>query len=208
MKCLFYSIFFLSQICYGQDTLKFKKLLNEAIEYENKGDFENSIKTQKKLFTLDSTDFVSANIIAGLYGKTNAFSEEIYWATKSLNINPGFALAYINLGNGYEGQGNISKAENYFNISLDIDSLSPYPYYSLGVLEEMKTNLNLAIVYYEKSVFVDSTFQDGYFNLAAAYANLKNFKKANENILKYLALNPNDKDALEMHEHIIEELLK
>jgi tetratricopeptide (TPR) repeat protein len=76
------------------------------------------------------------------------------------------------------------------------------------MLEENKGNFKAAIIYYEKSVSRDSTFENGYFNLAAAYANIKDFKKANINILKVLELNPNAKDAREMHEHIIQEILR
>lgn len=208
MKYLLYFIFFFSTVSNAQDSLKIKRLFQEAMEYEDKGDIDNALKTQLKLFKLDSSNYPSANVIAGLYGKKGRFSEEIRWATIATSINPKFSNGYINLGNGFVGQGNLLSAEENFKIALKLDTLSPFPYYSLGVIEENKNNLNAAVSYYEKSVAVDSTFENGYFNLAAAYANLKDFKKANENILKVLELNPKDKDAQEMHVHIIEALLK
>ena len=208
MKQLLFILLFLCQFCYGQDSTKIKQLFRQALDYEDKGDIANAIKTQTKLFNLDTRNYASANIIAGLYGKIGKFSEEIFWANKAIEISPKFSNGYINLGNGYAGQGNISKAENSFKEALELDSTSPYPYYSLGVIEETKKDFNSAVIYYEKSVSLNPKFENGYFNLAAAYATLKNFKKANENILKVLELNPNDKDAQEMHVHIIEELLK
>jgi protein O-GlcNAc transferase len=207
MKYLLFFCLFISQVSKGQDTAKIKKLFLQALDYENKGDLQNALKTQLKIFNLDSGNYASANVIAGLYGKLSNFDEEINWAKKSVSIYP-FSNGYINLGNGFAGSGNIERAEENFKQAALMDSLSPLPFYSLGVVEENKRNLLSAIKYYEKSVLLDSTFANGYFNLAAAYANMKDFKNANENIVKYLQINPGDKDAQEMYEHIIAEFLK
>jgi tetratricopeptide (TPR) repeat protein len=208
MKIFFYFLFFISQFCYGQDSTKFKKLLGQALVYEQKGDLDNAIKTHKKILEIDPGCYPSTNTIAGLYGLKQNFSEEIIWAQKTITISPTFSMGYINLGNGYAGQGNFKKAEEYYVQAAKYDSSSPFPPYSLGVLEENKGNFKAAITYYQQSVARDSTFENGYFNLAAAYANIKDFKNANINILKVLELNPKDKDAQEMHEHILLEILK
>ena len=193
---------------HGQDTAKIKELYKQAMEYERNGDLNNAIKTQINLFNLDTHNYVSANVIAGLYGKAGKFVDEIVWAGISLKIEPGFSMAYINLGNAYAGLQDFANAEINYREALRTDSLSPYAYYSLGLIEENKNDLKAAISYYTKSVTVDSTFENGFYNLAAAYANLKDFNAANKYILKLLALNPHDKDAQEMHAHIKERLLK
>lgn len=190
----------------GQDSSKIKKLYEEAMHYEDIGDLQSALNTQIELFNLDSQSYPSANVIAGLYGKLGQFDNEVLWATKATTIKADYSAGYINLGNGYSGQGDLVKAEGSFNHALQLDSLNAIPYYSLGVLEEAKGDLKKAIAFYEKSVLVDATFQDGYYNLAAAYANSKEFKKANDNILILLKLNPNDKDAQEMHDHIMKEI--
>ena len=127
--------------------------------------------------------------------------------TLAIKINPKYSMSYINLGNGYAGMSDFKKAEENFKKADELDPLSPYPPYSLGVIEENRGNLKSAISNYEQSVSRDSTFENGYYNLAAVYANLKDYKNANKNILKVLELNPNAKDAQEMHEHIVEESL-
>jgi len=208
MKLLFYLLLLIGQFCYAQDSSKVKKLIEQALIYEQKGDIENAIKTHKKIFEINSNNYQSANSIAGLYGLNQNFPDEIIWAQKAIKIKQNFSMGYINLGNGYAGQGDLKKAGEYYDLAEKYDSLSPYPPYSLGVIEENKGNFKAAIIYYEKSVSRDSTFENGYFNLAAAYANIKDFKKANINILKVLELNPNAKDAQEMHEHIIKEILR
>jgi len=104
--------------------------------------------------------------------------------------------------------GNICLAEQCFLHCKNIDSTNHFAYYSLGLVEEAKKNLNAAILYYEKSVNVNPKFTDGYFNLAAAYANDKQFKKAYQSISKVIELNPQDQDAKEMQRQILAELKK
>lgn len=198
----------LNQVCFGQDTLKMKQLYSEAAAFEDKGDLVNAIKTQVRLFNLDTSNYVSANIIAGLYGKMERFDEEVKWGKKSTQINPTFSDGYINLGNGYFGLGNIAVAEKCFLYCQKLDATNHFAYYSLGLIEEAKKNITAAISYYEKSVKVNPRFIDGYFNLAAAYANAKQLKNAYQSISKVLELNPQDREAKEMQRQILADLKK
>lgn len=207
MKRLLYILLFAFQFSFGQETSKVQGLIQQALEYEQKGDIENAIKTHKKILDINPGSYQSANTIAGLYGLLGKFSDEIDWAQKAININPQYSMGYINLGNGYAGKDDNQKAEENFKKADSLDPSSPFPPYSLGVIEERKGNFKAAITYYEQSVSRDTTFENGYYNLAAAYANIKDYKSANYNIQKYLALEPNDKEARAMFEHIIEEIL-
>lgn len=208
MKYFLYFLLFICQTTYGQDTAKLNQLYRQAMVLEDKGDLPGAMRLQMQLFTLDPHNYVSANVIAGLYGKMGRFEEEINWGNKVIQMNPKFSDGYINLGNGYAGSGNIAAAEKCFKQSVSLDPLNKFAYYSLGVVEESKNNFKAAIGYYEKSVLLDSSFEDAYFNLAAAYANLKDFKKANQHILKVLSLNPGSKDAQQMRAEIAKELRK
>jgi len=208
MKKIILILLFLNQVCFAQDTLKMKQLYSEAAAFEDKGDLVNAIKTQVRLFNLDTLNYVSANVIAGLYGKMERFDEEVRWGKKSIQINPRFSDGYINLGNGFFGLGNIGTAEKCFLHCKNLDSTNHFAYYSLGLIEETKKNLTAAILYYEKSVTVNPKFTDGYFNLAAAYANAKQLKKAYQSISKVLELNPQDQEAKEMQRQILADLKK
>jgi len=73
MKKVILILLFLNQVCYGQDTTRMNQLYSEAMAYEDRGDLENAIKTQIRLFHIDTSNYVSANVIAGLYGKMGKF---------------------------------------------------------------------------------------------------------------------------------------
>jgi superkiller protein 3 len=207
MKRLLYLLLFAFHFSFGQDASKEQGLIQQALDYEQKGDIDNAIKTGKKIFDINPGSYQEANSIAGLYGQLGKFADEITWAQKAIKINPKFSMGYVNLGNGYFGKGDVQKAEESYKKADSLDQSSPFPPYSLGVIEESRGNMKSAISYYQQSVTRDSTFENGYYNLAAAYANIQDFKSANINILKVLELNPNAKDAQEMHEHIIEGIL-
>ncbi len=208
MKKIFYFLFLIYQFTYGQDTPKTKELIKQALVYEQNGDIQNAIITHEKILKTNSKSFQSANTIAGLYGQLGNSENEISWAKKAIEINPKYCMAYINLGNGYALKNDSVKANEYYKIADKLEPSNPLPPYSIGVMEESNGNFKSAISYYEQSVLRDKTFENGYFNLAAAYANIKDFKNADKNIKKVLELNPNASDAQEMQKHISKELLK
>lgn len=206
MKNLFYFLFIICQFACGQDSSKLQILIEQALEFEQNGDIENAIKTHEKILDINSKSYESANSIAGLYGQIGDFEEEIIWAQKAIKINPKYCMAYINLGNGYALKNDFEKAIESYKTADKLEPSNPLPPYSIGVVEETNGNFKAAISYYEQSVSRDKTFENGYFNLAVAYANIKDFKNADKNIKKVLELNPNASDAQEMQKHIAKEL--
>lgn len=208
MKKIFYFLFLICEITYSQDTPKTQELIKQALTYEQNGDIQNAITTHEKILKINPKSFQSANSIAGLYGLIGDSESEITWAKKAIEINPKYCEAYINLGNGYALKSDFAKANEYYKMAAKLEPSNPLPSYSIGVIEESNGNFKSAIFYYEQSVSRDKTFENGYFNLAAAYANIKDFKNADKNIKKVLELNPNASDAQEMQKHITKELLK
>ena len=208
MKKTFYLLFLIFQFTYSQDTPKTQELIKQALVYEQNGDIQNAISTHETILKVNPKSFQSANSIAGLYGLIGNSENEITWAKKAIEINPKYCDAYINLGNGYALKSDFAKANEYYKIADKLEPSNPLPPYSIGVVEETSGNFKSAISYYEQSVSRDKTFENGYFNLAAAYANIKDFKNADKNIKKVLELNPKASDAQEMQKHITKELLK
>ena len=95
MKQLFYLLLLIGHFCNAQDSTKVKKLIEQALIYEEKGDIENAIKTHKNIFEINSDSYQSANSIAGLYGLKQNFPDEIIWAQKAIKLNKIF-YGYIN----------------------------------------------------------------------------------------------------------------
>lgn len=198
--CLVFSILIYSACT--DNKAKLKQLLDKALQYESNGKIEEAIKTYKEILEINNNDYAAANSIAGLYGVNKQYDKEIQWAHKSIVINPEWYLAYINLGSAYLALNNIDSAKYYYRMATGLQPGKPEPLYSLGVIEESLGDYNAAAAYYERCVHADTTFWNGYFNLAAAYANLGAWSKADIAISRYITNNPSDDEALQMQQDI------
>jgi tetratricopeptide (TPR) repeat protein len=145
------------------------------------------------------------NAIAGLYGKLGKFEEEIAWAKKAIATDETFYLAYINYGNAQTYLQRVQEAREAFEKARRLAPRDPLPVYRLGVLAEDQHKLSEATSFYEESVALDPKFENGYFNLAAMYANAKRFDEAVAALRKVLELNPQSTDAKAMLRQIEKE---
>ncbi len=173
-------------------------LIQESLAREDAGDLDGAIELHKRIVEMRSNATRSLIAIAGLYGKKGDFNAEVHWAQRAIAINPKDFTAYINLGNGFAGLGQLDKAEESFKKSGELDAKSPLPSYSLGCVEEQKENYNKAIEFYSQSVRLDPEFATGRFSLAAMYANIKEYDKAETELKEVLRLTPEAADAKAM----------
>ena len=86
MKYLLFFLLAICQLCYGQtDTAtKIKSLTDRELKYEEDGDVSKALKTSEEIFDLDTSDYVVACSIAGLYGKRNNFDNGVDFGQKKL----------------------------------------------------------------------------------------------------------------------------
>ncbi|MDX2302258.1 MAG: tetratricopeptide repeat protein [Microscillaceae bacterium] len=76
--------------------------------------------------------------------------------------------------------------------------LSPHNaviYNSLGNIYDSMRNPQDAILSYDKSLSLDSTYTNAYYNRAIAFFNVKNYQRAKEDFLKVVQLSPEDSEA-------------
>jgi len=172
--------------------------VKQGLELEAKHDLEGAIETSKKVLAVEPNNECALNTIAGLYGVMGNFQQEVEWARRAIEANPRFMKAYINLGNAQGSLGNVKEAEAALTKARDLEPKNPLPIYSLGVLAEQQQRFQQALTFYQLSVKADPKFEDGYFNLAAMYADLKRIAEAKATLKKLLELNPNAQDAKEM----------
>lgn len=183
-------------------TPEVKKLMDQGLALEDKGDIPGAIKVNQQILKLQPTNYFAMNVIAGLYGQLGQFKDEATWAKKATAINPKFDLAYINYGNAMSGLGQDKAAETAFKKAVQLNPKSVFPLYNLGVLSDKKNNFTQSVEYYKKAIAIDPKFEGAYFNMGVAYANLKQYDKATAALKQALILNPNDLDA----KHILDQI--
>lgn len=172
-----------------------KTLIAQSLKTEDSGNYAGAIKIHQKILKLQPKNIYSINTIAGLYGKLGAFSEEIVWAKKAIDVDSNYELAYLNYGNGLFGLGKVNEAKNAFKQALKINPKSADANYSLGVLSDSQDNFDSAVQFYIKATEFNPKFESAFFNLGVDYVNLKKYDEALIAFNKALKINPNDSDA-------------
>ena len=184
---------------------RIRPILEQAFDLEDQKDYVAAIEKYKQLLKLGTLGKGAAptfNAIAGCYQRLGNFAEEVNWAKRAAAASPEFALAYINLGNGYAGVGDLGRASQAFTQYVALEPKNPMGYYSLGVVADEQQDWSKAESLYKKSIAVNPNFATGHYNLAAAYANQQKFPPAIEELQKVIALDPADEDARAMLKEI------
>jgi tetratricopeptide (TPR) repeat protein len=173
-------------------------LEKQELLLEDSRNWRGAIDVSMEIVKLDPKNTAAINTIAGLHGNLGEFQEEVAWALKALDIDPQFAPAHINHGNGLAALGRSEEAQAAFEKAAELAPKDPLPIYSLGVLAESQGKFEQALAFYQRSVALNDKFENGYFNMAAMLANLKRFDEATAVLKKLLELNPDAQGAREM----------
>lgn len=174
------------------------QLKQQAIQLEEAGDLAGAMAVNQRLLLLKPDDVAVMNTIAGLYGVQHQYQQEIEWADKALAIDTAYAPAHINRGNALAALGRIDEAKTAFQRVIQVAPDNPLGPYSLGVLAERQGQIESALAWCQQSIKIDPTFENGWFNAAAMYANLRRWGEATTALQKIAALNPEADDALRM----------
>ena len=186
-------------------TPEMQKLMQKEVALEERGDLVGAVAVCQQILKIAPKDAGTMNVIAGLHGQMNRPEDQIVWANKALAIDKTLWAAYVNRGNAEMSLGEMVAAKASFKQASQLAPNDPIPEYSLGVWQEALGNLKAATKHYERAVRLDPEFENGLFNLAAAYANANRFDEAVALLDRLLKKNPAARDAREMRRQILEE---
>jgi tetratricopeptide (TPR) repeat protein len=123
-----------------------------------------------------------AHYLDGEYDQ--AFSE----LTKAIEIDPGFAPAYVIRGMAYEDKDEHDLAIADFTKVIEIKPTDPHAYDSRGMAYGNKGEYDLAIADYSKAIEIDPTIADSYKGRARAFYHKGEYDKAWKDVYKAQAL--------------------
>lgn len=119
---------------------------------------------------------------AGEKQRAIALYEEI------LELDPGYAAAYINLGTLYFHLRQYRRAEEYYRKATEADPGYVLAYFDLGnVLDEMD-RIDESITAYQRAVALSPRYPDAHYNLALAYERKDEYRAALRHWQAYLKL--------------------
>ena len=110
----------------------------------------------------------------------------------ALHFSPDDCLVISNCGNFYYNNANYDKALDYFLRVLGIDNKNAETYYKIAKCYIEKKQINDAVIYLEKAVFLNEEEPKYISELARIYYKKNNIEKAAEAFEKLIELVPND----------------
>ena len=119
-----------------------------------------------------------------------SFEEAATLYKKAVELDPGLAIAYTNLGNIRFRMGDEPGAEQLYRKALEVDQHQPEAHYNLGYVMLERGFASRAVTYFEAAIKADPRFADAHFNLAMAYEALDEKAKARVHWKRYLELEP------------------
>ena len=121
---------------------------------------------------------------------------------KAIEMGEALADAYCNLGIIEYREGHITKAVDYFTLSLKYDPRHFEAHYNLANLYADAGNALLAKMHYKIAIEMEPAFPNSYFNLGLTLAMNKEFPEAVSALNHYRALTP-DGDHSQANELIL-----
>jgi len=116
---------------------------------------------------------------------------QFFFFEKTININPEFIDAYINISLIYKKIKNLTLAKEWLNKAISIDNKNFKVYFNLAGIYKIEDNLKEAIKFYEKSIQLNKNNYYSYYNLGNIYREVRDYEKSKYNYYQALELNKN-----------------
>ncbi|MBF0382090.1 MAG: tetratricopeptide repeat protein [Magnetococcales bacterium] len=106
---------------------------------------------------------------------TSQFDNAIRWYEKSLELQPKYADAYINIALIQQSRGDLQNAAINFKKAIAIKPEDPFTHYNLGVVRQAQDSHKKAVNCFLKAVALNPGFAHAHGNLAFSYHKLGRF---------------------------------
>jgi tetratricopeptide (TPR) repeat protein len=196
MSRCFYLIvlcFFATAPLKAQQVKKAAAFFNNGMQFKQKGLFYEAIAEFKKTINLDKKNDSAYFEMAMIYAKISKADSGIYILKNAIKARPGFAGAYITLGNIYKDyKNNQDEAIASYKTALKIDSTNKVTLYSLAWCHNVKKYYREAVNYAIMALQVDNNYKPAYNELGHAYKQLKAYEEAINQFKKNLTISYNE----------------
>jgi tetratricopeptide (TPR) repeat protein len=184
---------FISAFVMAQPPKQAVAFYEKGLAFEQNGMIPQALTSYKKAISLYKK-YDSAYMHAGLaYVSISKPDSAILLLKNAVKMNPGFANAYVAMGNIYRDviKRQDDAIENYLK-ALKIDSTNKLTYYSLAWCNNAKEYYREAVKYGVKALEIDNNYKPAYNELGHAYRQLKAYEEGIAQFKKNLAISVND----------------
>ena len=148
---------------------------------------------------------IKYNLEGLIYLRTDDYKSSIATFKKAIDINPKYLSAYVNLALAYEKLNDITNAEKYLYLALELNLQSDAIHNSLGHILFKQNKIKESIIHFEKAVNLNAGNYKAYFNLGNAFDAMGDYQKSIKFFKKTIEINKNLPD---VHFHLAESFKK
>lgn len=150
-------------------------------------DWKSNYTLWAKTLSQKPHSFTARSYLALEYQNTGMYDRAIVEYRRALQINPGNALMYYNIGTCYAKKERYDKAINALGKAIQTDPNFVMAYYQLGTVYLLEGSFEEGVRELERAIEIEPRFADAYYTLALAYQSkglgeeaLRAFRKAVE----------------------------
>lgn len=185
--------------CLLSNLILLDRYVSKARKYYLSGQLDKSIEYYKKAIKVKVNSSELYNDIGVAYKHAGKLNEAVICFKKSIEINPKFALPYINLGNICFGLYKLTSVSNwvyeamdYFRKSIEIDPNSFEAYNGLGLVYGALHQYDRAILDLKRALAINPNFAQAYNNLGNVYSSpeFSSYGEAVVSFKKAIEINP------------------
>ncbi len=109
---------------------------------------------------------------------------------KAVELDPGSAGAWVNLGTICFHQRKFSRAEDYYRRAIEADKTYALAHFNLGNLYDERGDYDRAVQFYKQSIELNPRYADAHYNIALLYQGGGQVMEAVRHWKLYLQLDP------------------
>jgi len=131
------------------------KAIQSAHKYHQAGNLDQAEVLCKKILKKQPKHFDALHLLGFIYYQSKDFNSAISYLQKAIHINSADAVAYNNLGNALQNNGQIDEAIACYNNAVQINPYYDEAYNNLGCAFYEKGNFDEAIANFKKTLQIN-----------------------------------------------------
>ncbi len=140
-------------------------------------DEDAAVLNFQKAIQIDK-DYLAFYSLGYLYMNKQEYIKAKIRFYRSIEENPQFVPAYINLGKCYIKLGEFERAKDTLLAAANFDNSNPEVFYDLGYVYDTLNDYNMSILYYTKALDLTPMFAPAYINRGLVYLYINKKDKA------------------------------
>lgn len=166
------------------------------------GEYDKAVKSFKQSLQLDNHNYKCHFNLANSIVELGMPEKAIHHYLEAIELQPDHIPSLNNLADAYDQAGQPEKAHEIFHYLIHLNPDAPLAHFNLGNFFLRNNQLVEAAKCYEKTIELDKTFVDAYYNIAWILKEVDAHREALSYVRDGLAVDPGYSDLRKLSEEL------